>query len=207
MPRATRTNRPYFQGAFKGPQDEFNPAAARKPVIFDILAPDLETSLLPDNYRLILHVNPQSMAVQYTKEITRIPTRGGYVEQHWGDAVSSLDFTMATGGFMRLYTGLSNITGGFGALDTGGTRRETLAYDSYLDMLALFHNNAGVYDAGGKLVFQGIISVTFDGGMYYGWFGGFNVADSVQKPYQFALTTTFLVDHEVQRFRSPIGGT
>ena len=195
---------PVFRDAFNGPQDQDDPNADRKPVIFDILAPDLETSILPDNYRLVLHVNPSSMSVQYSKEITRIPTRGGFVEQHWGDGARSVEFNMATGGFMRLYSGLSNITGGDGSYNAGGTRRETLAYDRYLDMLALFHNNASCYDPSGKIVFQGIISILFDGHNYFGWFGpGFSVTEEVDKPYQFALSTAFLIDHEIQTFRSP----
>ena len=199
---------PIFTDAFQSPQDEFNPALGIKPVVFDILAPDLTTSILPDAYKLVLHVNPESMTPTYSKEITRIPTRGGYVEQHWGEGARSLDFQMVTGGFMRLYTGLSNITGGTGAYDAGGTRRETLAYDRYLDMLALFRNNGGVYDATGKLVFQGILSVSFDGGQYFGWFTTFSVDESADKPYQFTFSANFTIDHEIQKFRSltPAGG-
>jgi hypothetical protein len=184
--------------------DGSDPNANRTPVIFDILAPDLQTSILPEDFRLVLHVNPASMSIQYSKDITRIPTRGGFVEQHWGDGARNVEFAMATGGFMRLYSGLSNITGGDGAYDAGGTRRETLAYDRYLDMLALFHNNGSVYDATGKIVFQGIISILFDGHNYFGWFGpGFSVDESVDRPYQFALSTTFIIDHEIQTFNSP----
>lgn len=206
MPRATRMSKPYFQGAFRSPQDEFDPSLDRKPVVFDILAPDLETSILPDNYRLVLHVNPNTMTPSYAKEITRIPTKGGFVEQHWGEAARSLGFTAATGGFMRLYSGLSNVTGGTGSTNVGGTRRETLAYDRYLDMLALFHNNGGIYDSTGKIIFQGIISITFDGGVFYGWFESFNVEEASTRPYQFSLTANFIINREVQRFRSPVEG-
>ena len=78
----------------------------RRPVIFDILAPDRETSLLPDGLRLVLHVNPRSMSLSYSKLTQRTQTRGGFVEFHWGDAAEEITFTAATGGFMRLYSGL-----------------------------------------------------------------------------------------------------
>jgi hypothetical protein len=172
-----------------------------RPVIFDVLAPDQETSILPPDIRMVLHVNPNTMSVQYEKVIERLQTKGGYVEQHWGEGARSIDFTAATGGFKRLYTGLSNITGGSG-LDTLGTRRETIAYDKYLDFLALFHNNGSVYDGTGQIVFQGVVKILFDGGIYLGWFNNFVVTEAADKPYQFELTTSFTVKHEILRFRS-----
>jgi hypothetical protein len=193
---------PIFKSAFRAPSDGYVPELNRKPVVFDILAPDHETSILPDNVVMVLHVNPASMSLNYAKVIQRINTRGGFVEQHWGEGLSTIEFNMATGGFVRLYSGMSNITGGLGAINTEGNRRETIAYDKYLDMLALFHNNGSIYDASGQIVFQGFIKVTFDGGIYYGWFNNFNVTETVEQPYMFSLTASFQVESEVQRFRS-----
>jgi hypothetical protein len=170
--------------------------------VFDIVAPDFETSLLPDETKLVLHVNPSSMKMAYTKVIERTQTLGGFVEFHWGDGPGEITFEMATGGFMRLYTGLSNVTGGFGSLDVGGTRRETIAYDKYLDLLALFHNNGAIYDANGNIFLEGAIKVAFDGGVYVGWFNSFSVSEEVSKPYQFALSAGFTTMYEIVRFRT-----
>jgi len=201
-PRSTRSNLiPVFRSAFRSPDDAYDTNRGVRPVVFDILAPDLETSILPDGMKLVLHVNPSSMAMSYTKVISRLQTKGGYVEQHWGEGARTIEFNMATGGFMRLYSGLSNVTGGPGAFSTGGSRRETIAYDKYLDMLALFHNNAAIYDTTGKIVFQGILKITFDNGIYFGWFASCNVSEDASKPYMFALTASFTVDHEIQLFR------
>lgn len=191
---------PVFRSAFGGFEDEYNTALGVRPVVFDILAPDRETSILPDNLKMVLHVNPTSINFSYEKVVEHIQTKGGYVEQHWGDGARSISFSMVTGGFKRLHTGLSNVTGG--GFDTGGTRRETIAYDKYLDMLALFHNNGSVYDTNGSIVFQGIIKVTFDGGIYNGWFQSFNVTEDAGKPYQFDLSADFTISHEVLRLRS-----
>lgn len=198
----SRNGVPIFHSAFQSPDDEFDANKGKKPVVFDILAPDYETSILPDGMKMVLHVNPQSMQINYAKLIERTQTRGGYVEAHWGEGARTIDFNMSTGGFMRLYSGLSNVTGGPGAFDARGTRRETIAYDKFLDMLALFHNNGSIYDTKGKIVFQGIIKVTFDGGVYLGWFSSFNVTEDANQPFVFALTANFLVAEEVQRFRS-----
>lgn len=192
---------PVFQSAFVSEDDEFSGRGVR-PVVFDILGPDMATSILPEGLRMVLHVNPSSMSFSYAKQIERIQTKGGFVEQHWGEAARSITFSLATGGFKRIYSGLSNITGG--GHDTDGTRRETIAYDKYLDLLALFHNNGSIYDASGQIALQGIIKILFDGGIYLGWFSEFGVVEAADKPYQFALTAGFTVAHEVMRMRSPM---
>ena len=190
---------PVFQSSFEGPNDT---QGGKRPVIFDILGPDHETSVLPDNVKMVLHVNPKSMALNYSKLITRTQTKGGFVEQHWGDGLQDIAFDIATGGFMRLFSGLSNITGGYGANDVGGTRRQTIAYDKYIDLLALFHNNGSIRDATGQIAYQGILRVTFDEGVYTGWFKSFSVTESSEQPYQFALSAAFEVHHEVVSFRT-----
>lgn len=96
---------------------------------------------------------------------------------------------------MRLYTGLSNTT-------AAGGRRQTIAYQKYLDYLALFHFNGSIYDITGTIVSQGYIKMTFSGGAYFGWFdAGLTVTESVDKPYQFAITSQFIIDQEQQSLR------
>lgn len=192
---------PVIKSAFTSPADEFS-GAGKRPVVFDVLAPDFQTSLLPEELRLVLHVNPSSMQFSYAKVIERIQTRGGFVEQHFGEGVESIAFEMATGGFVRLYSGLSNITGG--GLEVGGTRRDTIAYDKYLDMLSLFHNNGSIFDARGQIVFQGIVKCTFDGGEWLGWFNGFGVSEDVEQPYQFKLSTNFTIAQEFMNLKSTL---
>jgi len=193
------TDKAVFRSAFQAPSDE-TAGLGKRPVVFDVLATDWETSLLPDDLKMVLHVNPKSMSVKYERQVERIQTRAGYVEQHWGDKTQSLDFSMSTGGFMRLYSGLSNTT----STKYGGSRRETIAYDKYLDILALFHNNGSVFDSRGNIVFQGIIKLTFDGGVFLGWFRNFTVTEAAEKPFMFELTTTFEVHKEITVWRSTI---
>lgn len=201
---------PVFRGGFEGWQEE-SAGRGRRPVVFDILGPDYETSLLPEDYKMVLHVNPNSMSIQYNRQVERIQTMGGWVEQHWGDSTQEINMAMASGGFMRLYSGLSNITNPA----HGGTRRETLAYEKYLDLLALFHNNGSVYDATGRIVFQGILKMSFDGGTFLGWFTDLSVNEEAEQPYMFTMDCNFAVRKEVMVFRShlstyatsPVSGT
>jgi hypothetical protein len=151
-----------------------------RPVIFDVLGPDYETSLLPDGYKLVLHLNPQSMSLSYQRKVVRIQTRGGFVEQHWGDEPQTISFEAVT----------------------GGTRRETLAYDSYLDFLSLFHGNGSIYDSNGQVISQGIIKVTFDGGVYLGWFSSFSVTESSDKAFMFSMSAEMTIHKELQVWRT-----
>ncbi len=201
MPFGDTSDQPIFRSAFKSPDAEFDGRGVR-PMVFDILAPDRESSILAEGLKMVLHINPASVNFSYSKVIERIQTKGGYVEQHWGDAPTTISLSLVTGGFMRLYSGLSNITGD--GIDVGGNRRETIAYDKYLDLLALFKNNGSVYDTTGEIVLQGIIKMTFDGGIYLGWFQSFNVSEAAEKPYQFDLSAEFTVAKEVLRLRSAI---
>jgi len=190
---------PILKSAFTGPQDA-SAGTGRRPVVFDILGPDHETSLLPEGLRMVLHVNPSNMNIQMNRQVERIQTDGGFVEQHWGDSTEEITFDAVTGGFMRLYAGLSNITNPA----YGGTRRETIAYDKYMDFLAFFHNNGSVYDSKGRIVLQGIVKITYDGGVYLGWFSNFTVNESASKPYQFALSASFIVAKEIANWKSTL---
>lgn len=214
---------PIVRSAFTSWRDEFSGRGIR-PVVFDILHADRETSLLPEDLKLVLHVNPSTMGLSYSKEITRIQTKGGFVEQHWGDSALEITFDLATGGFVRLYTGLSARTGSATINAKGNKsmppeaaygRRETIAYDKYLDMLALFHNNGAIYDSNGTIALQGYIKIIFDGGFHYGWFTSFQVTENVDKPYQLAMSAAFVVEleemvlrsHEITEAFDPLTGT
>lgn len=201
-----------IQSAFQSPMDEFD-GSGKRPVVFDIIGPNRQDSLLPPDLKMVLHVNPTSMAFTYAKTISRQQTLAGWVEYHWGSNPTEIAFNMATGGFVRLYSGLSNITGptpsndlirpkSSAALDVRGTRRDTIAYDKYLDLLSLFHNNGAIYDSKGTIAFQGQVLITYDGGSWWGWFTSFTVEETAEKPYQFALTANFTVDREVHRTKS-----
>ena len=201
-----------IKSAFQSPLDAYD-GSGKRPVVFDIIGPDRVTSLLPDDLRLVLHANPQSMAFTYAKTISRQQTLAGYVETHWGSNPTEISFTMTTGGFMRLYSGLSYTTGptpsndliqpaSMRAVDVRGTRRDTIAYDKYLDMLALFHNNGAVYDSRGTIAFQGQILCTYDEGSWWGWFTSFSVDETADKPYQFTLNASFTVERELHRTKS-----
>lgn len=176
----------------------------RTPLVFDVLGPDWSTSVLPEGVRLVLHCNPSSLKVNRQRQVERIQTLGGFVEQHWGDSTVDISADGTTGGFVRAYSGVSNFTS-FDARN--GSRRETIAYDKFLDLLALFHSNGAIYDAAGNVALQGCIRMTFDEGVYLGWFNQFTVGENAEKPYQFTVSFSFTVQREETTFRTTAATT
>lgn len=195
----TTSRNPIFRGAFDSPDDE-SLGLGKRPVVFDILAPDFRTSLLPDGIKMVMHVNPSSMKFSYAQIIERIQTKGGYVEQHYGIGTESISYEASSGAFMRLYAGLMGTTGG--GVDIGGTRRDTLAYDTYVDLLATFKNNGAIFDSRGNILFHGIIKCSFDGDYWLGWFNSFQESEDAEKPYQFSLSFDFTVAQEFMTLRT-----
>lgn len=173
----------------------------RVPVVFDVLGPDWSTSILPDGVRLVLHCNPSSFRINRQRQVERIQTLGGFVEQHWGDSTIGVSAEGSTGGFVRAFSGLSNTT----SFDSvGGSRRETIAYDKFLDLLALFHSNGAIYDAAGNVALQGCIKITFDDGVYLGWFNQFTVAENADQPFMFRVSFDFTVHREEMNFKTTV---
>ena len=204
-----------IKSAFNGPSDQYA-GKGKRPVILDIISPDGETSLLPENLKLVLHVNPSSISISYSRQSEAVQTLGGFIEQHWGNQPTTMDVQGATGGFMRAFTGLTSITGvgpsnarlpnSIQGIDLGGSRRETIAYDKFLDLLALFHNNGAVYSKNGQIAFQGVLRITFDGSEFYGWMENFSVNESADKPYSFEYSFNFNVQREYHRRITNSGG-
>lgn len=213
-------------------KDIANAKLGIRPFVFDIVAPDGITSLLPDDLKMTLHVNPKNIEFSYEKQNEISPTLHGWVEYYWGDNPTTISLEVASGAFIRPYTGLSAVTGPVsvpiesrsgnlghatdsGAVavgqrkkvnnigtNIGGTRRDTITYDKYLDLLALFHNNGSVYDQTGRVILQGKIKMIFDGGVWFGWFQSFSVTDDAQTPYLFNVSLSMQVEREYHGVRT-----
>ena len=201
-----------------------------RPFVFDIVAPDGVTSLLPDDVKMTLHANPKNISFSYEKKHEISPTLSGWVEYYWGDNPTTISLEASSGAFIRPYTGLSAVTGpvtippnsqtsttytesvgGDGppkpkattiGTSIGGTRRETITYDKYLDLLALFHNNGSIYDQTGRVIVQGKIKMIFDGGVWFGWFQSFSVTDDANTPYSFNVSLSMQVEREYHGVRT-----
>lgn len=155
------------------------------PLAFQITSPfDRRRVLLP--HALVMHVNPASLNETHNKKIERFQTRGGWVEQHWGDELLEMSADGSTGAFVNLYTGLSSVL-----------RQRTIAWDRYRDLYDLYHNNGALYDPFGNLVLSGHILLMYDRGTYLGRFRSFDVQETDQSPFAFTLSWSFKVEHTI----------
>ena len=152
------------------------------PVAFQVTSPfDFNKVLLP--HALVMHVNPATFNETFTKKIERIQTKGGWVEQHWGDDLTEISGNGSTGAFMNIYTGLTSVL-----------RRRTIAYDRYRDLHDLYRHNGSVYDPYGNIVLQGQILLMFDRGTFAGTFRSFKFNETADSPYTFSLDWSFKVE-------------
>jgi hypothetical protein len=155
---------------------------------FQVTSPfDRTRCLLP--HALVMHVNPQSMQVTHNKQVERIQTRGGWVEQHWGDQLDEISCNGSTGAFMNIYTGLSAVL-----------RQRTIAWDRFRDLHDLFRNNGSVYDPAGNIVLQGQIMLMYDLGVYTGTFRTFQFEETAESPFAFQVNWSFKVEHILVQF-------
>lgn len=157
------------------------------PMAFQITSPfNSHRVLLP--HALVMHINPQNYTENHTKKVERIQTRGGFVEQHWGDELTQINADGTTGAFMNLYTGLSSVL-----------RHKTIAWDRYRDLHDLYRNNGSVYDPYGNIVLQGHVMLMYDRGTYIGSFHSFEVEETDDQPFAFRVSWTFKVDEEIMK--------
>lgn len=161
------------------------------PLAFQVTSPyDQTKALVP--HTLVSHVNPQNFAESFNKKIERFQTRGGFVEQHWGDDLTEISVDQSTGAFINITTGLSSVL-----------RQRTIAWDRYRDLYDLYRNNGSVYDPFGSVVLQGWIMLMYDRGLYIGTFRNFSVEETDETPFMFRLAWTFKVEKTIQAI--PIG--
>jgi hypothetical protein len=187
VPRIPSANVANFsQLSGPGPvSDYFHPAEKRRgaiPVAFQVTSPFNRTiALLP--HALVMHVNPSNMTITSNHKVEKIQTRGGWVEQHWGDELDEISCDGTTGAFMNLYTGLSSVV-----------RQQTIAWDRFRDLYDLYHNNGSLYDPYGNIVLQGNIMLMYDRGVYCGTFRSFDIEETDETPFSFSISWTFKVE-------------
>jgi hypothetical protein len=173
-----------------------HPAASRFgpiPMAFQITSPmNALEALLP--HALVMHVNPANFSEAFTKKIERIQTRGGFVEQHWGDELSQISADGSTGAFINLYTGTSSLL-----------RQQTIAWDRYRDLHDLYRNNGDVYDPYGNIVLRGNVMLMYDKGTFIGYFTSFEPEETDASPFTFNVSWNFKVEEIVQQIPGVVG--
>jgi len=155
------------------------------PMAFQVTSPiHSKLALLPT--ALVMHVNPANINMSHQKKVERIQTRGGFVEQHWGDELDDISADGSTGAFINIRTGLSAVM-----------RRRTIAWDRFRDLYDLYRNNGSLHDPYGNIVLQGNIMLMWDRGTYLGYFKQFDFEETDDTPFAFKLSWNFKVQHTI----------
>lgn len=199
MPRIPSANPDFQEINSPSSEDVYpHPAVTRHgsiPMAFQITSPFNRTQLLLP-HALVLHVNPSSLDENKNQKVERIQTRGGWVEQHWGEDLIELSASASTGAFMNIYTGLTSLL-----------RRRTIAWDRYRDLVDLYHNNGSVHDPTGAIVLQGNVMLMYDRGTYLGYFSSFETEETDESPFAFKLSWNFKVQTTLLSISSQINGS
>jgi len=185
-PTLNNLNAPTGPSSINSFQSGFVIDKLRNFVIFELVDLKGSTNIIPQSQPIfpymILHVNPESLEENYSKIINRQSTRGGFLEQHWGEELTELTCSLSTGAFVTLKSGLSVLN-----------RKASIAYRKYLELVALYHNNGLVYDQRGNVIYDGSINMHFDSNIYNGYFENLTVSETADKAFTFNINFTFKV--------------
>ena len=156
-----------------------------RPLIFDVIIPkELRLNRPPS---LMMYVNPQSFKQDYKKLKNTYQTLEGWIEEHHGDELDSIQCEATTAAF---YTkdGITHID-----------RKNTEAYINFKDILELYKNNGKTYDSNGIPIFDGNIQITYDGGVYLGYFESFTYDDMAENPYRITFSFNFKIEETIYK--------
>ena len=133
-------------------------------------------------YILSMHIPPSEITYTYGKEITKNRARGVWVNEHWGDAMLSIECSGQSGVFFRQDTGL-----------TRTYAKYTYGHYELMQMLQLYRNNGMSFDPTyGVVDTISEVILMYDNKIYRGSFDSFNIRESADKPYNFEYDFVFV---------------
>jgi hypothetical protein len=182
-------------------KDEFGLWSQKRgrPFLFQINSPNGHPLF---NNLLALHTNPASITESMTKSKNVVMTYGGFVEFMWPDELDSVSANHSTGAFLGP-DGLVRGSDGLSSPDQSSPdAKKTIAWERYQDLLDLFHNNGNVYDGSGKPVLRGQVLMTYDRGVFQGYFTTFTVSETDEMPFTMNLSWEFKIEKVIYKFPS-----
>jgi len=139
--------------------------------------------IIPD---LTMLINPQNLDTSYTPLITETRTLGGFVQEFWGEQLTSIS---ASGRTAMFYS------------DNGLTvadAKDTDAYHNFIRLVNIYRNNGKIYSPtstnANRISAIGTIILTYSEKQFEGFFQSFTVKELPEKPftldYDFAFKIT-----------------
>ena len=134
--------------------------------------------------KLRLLVPPSSLEISMSKIVNRTVTRGGYIEEHWGDNLDELSASGSTASFMDPEVGL-----------TRTYAKDTLSWDNFNLLFEAYRNNGLIYGDGGWVQKAGMIRLSFDNLVFDGYFTQFTVTEAADRQFAWNISWNFKSQH------------
>jgi len=138
-----------------------------------------------------LQYRPQDIQFSHKKRIKRYLTRGGWVEEDWGDEMDRISGSGVSDAFIHGSAGVVRVCAA-----------ETPAYNEFLELLELYRNNGLKYDELGMPI-EGVgavyeqplenVQISYRGSAHRGYFESFTFDEDALKPFQFSWSFVFVV--------------
>jgi len=150
---------------------------------------------------LTMLINPANLDLSYTSLVNETRTMGGFVQEFWGEQLTSLSASGQTALFINNGEGITN-----------ENLRDTEAYSNFIRLMNIYKNNGKEYiDETSKLTLStkanpnrivkfATIIMTYIGREYHGYFEGFTFKESAEKPFHFDYDFSFKITRIVGDF-------
>jgi hypothetical protein len=153
------------------------------PVEFYITGP---TGRIIVPHAMVLQVNPLEMTPSFTRRVERTQTRGGWVEQDFGEELDQLASSFRSGAFINIHEGLAK-----------KNPWDTFAFDRIMDLYELYRNNGLIFDDKGKPIFRGSILMMYDTAIYLGYFTDLEMKWNADNPFSLQGSFNFKAERIV----------
>lgn len=147
---------------------------------------------------LTMLINPANLDLSYTQLVTENRTLGGFIQEYWGEQLTSLSATGRTAMFYN--------EGGITNSDT----RESESYQNFIRLVNIYKNNGKDYYSErltlakninpDRIIAFGTVVMTYMEKQYQGYFESFNIKEMAEKPFNLEYDFTFKVTKTVGDF-------
>jgi len=149
-----------------------------KPAIADLLTAvdiSMQLSAAMNTPPLVLLINPSNLQISISKiQQFQDRSRFGYIFHAWGEDQPKLTITAKCGAF---------VSGGRGV--SFASKNDSVAWQNLMNAFTLYRSNGYIYDTRGRSNahhFVGMLSIHYDGWVYYGHMGSFSYAYQDSQP-------------------------
>ena len=133
---------------------------------------------------------PEDISFSSKKRFNRYRTRGGIVEEDWGEELDQISGNGKTNGFLHPSCGYTRYQA-----------KDTEVYQDWLKLVDFYRNNGFEWDDSGNVI-EGVdksnqpkdaVVLTYRDSKYRGYFESLTWTEDAEVPFQFSWAFTFVV--------------